>query len=631
MENIRKTRAASWEIKQQDVVFQGQNGAGKSTIGDSIYWCWLGKNLAGAKEFGIKTLADGVAIPQIDHRVIMKVVVFEDGQPTTMEFERNFREVWAGALGGDPRMTGHTTEFKVNGMGCTMAQYDKFVASLGDMSKLPMLTRPDYFAKVLDWKERRAVLFSMISTLTDDEVAGSNADLLDLLAETRRVGVSLENFRKWLADHVSPLEKQISEIPTRIDEAQRQKRELVSTDGWRPKEDIQADIDRVRGSMSGDSDVELQRLKVRASEAALTLEQHAAKQRRALAELDQSEEYSKALHAWNSDRALEDQRISTLNRQINDADQDRLQAIDSIAQLKAQRDAQEGAEWTGSMSCSTCQQSLPADQIETARHTFNLQKAQRLADIQKRIESYESKERDAIQLLNSLRTQLSEAQDAKGKAPLRPVAPEKPVYNPEGDAEYGRLLVRKRSAEREVEEMQRDRNLVVSSMRDQLDLLTREMGKWDERQRAEHSNASVDSRVEALKDQQKTAAQEAAKFKRYIAILPKWIEAKAKLAEESINSKFTIVKWKLHQALVNGSLEECCIPTINGVPFEDRSDGEQINAGLDIIEALGTHFGCRWPIIIDRAESVHPIYRTTAQQIQLRMTPYQEQITIERI
>jgi hypothetical protein len=631
IEHFRKTRFANYPINQQNVRFTGQNGAGKSTVGDSISWALTGKNLAGLVDFGIKTLVDGEPIPQIDHKVTMRVVLYEDGVPTTATLERNYREVWAGSYGGDPRMTGHTTEYKINGLGSTMTEYNKYVGSLGDLAHLADLTRPEYFAKTRDWKERRAVLFSMVSNLTDDDVAGNDQDLIDLLTESRRVGVSMEQFKKWLQDHISPLEKQVSEIPTRIDEARKQTRPLPSTSGWRTRDEISEDINRTRNAMTGDADDELQKLKISAREAALAVSTHESEHRALVAASDQSEAYRTELNQWNSDRAAEDQKITQIQLRIRQSVSDIERIIDQKAQHQATADAISSSEWTGSTSCSACTQPLPADQIESARHTFNLNKSKQLQAIAVKLSELEAEEQEAIKHKNVAEVALTQAQTEKGQAPVRPVAPPRPVYNPSEDVKWVELNEIKRRIELDIARTEKDRSLVVASMAAQLNELEAELRQWTDLQRATETNASVESRVKDLQQEQVDANIQANAYRRYLAIIPKWIEAKASLAEETINSKFALVRWKLHQKLVNGSQEECCIPTIDGVPFEDRSDGEQINAGLDIIEALGLHYGCRWPIIIDRAESVHPIYPTTAQQIQLCMTPNQSEVQFVRL
>jgi len=59
---------------------------------------------------------------------------------------------------------------------------------------------------------------------------------------------------------------------------------------------------------------------------------------------------------------------------------------------------------------------------------------------------------------------------------------------------------------------------------------------------------------------------------------------------------------------------------VNGVPFSDANRADQINAGIDIINALSKHYGISVPIIIDNAEAVNQFIPTEAQTILLYVT-----------
>ena len=61
--------------------------------------------------------------------------------------------------------------------------------------------------------------------------------------------------------------------------------------------------------------------------------------------------------------------------------------------------------------------------------------------------------------------------------------------------------------------------------------------------------------------------------------------------------------------------------TVNGVPWRDLSNSQQINAGLAVIDVIGQQYGVTPPIFIDNAESVSEIRPTKAQQIRLIVSP----------
>lgn len=87
--------------------------------------------------------------------------------------------------------------------------------------------------------------------------------------------------------------------------------------------------------------------------------------------------------------------------------------------------------------------------------------------------------------------------------------------------------------------------------------------------------------------------------------------------ENSINNKFKYVSFKLFDTQVNGGLNETCEALINGVPFSNANTASQINAGLDIINALSSHYSVQAPIFIDNRESVNKLIDTDSQIINL--------------
>ncbi|MBY6766575.1 recombinase RecF, partial [Clostridium botulinum] len=92
---------------------------------------------------------------------------------------------------------------------------------------------------------------------------------------------------------------------------------------------------------------------------------------------------------------------------------------------------------------------------------------------------------------------------------------------------------------------------------------------------------------------------------------------KVELLESSINSKFKYVSFKLFDTQVNGGLNETCEALINGVPFSNANTASQINAGLDIINALSEHYSVQAPIFIDNRESINNLIDINSQIINL--------------
>ena len=69
---------------------------------------------------------------------------------------------------------------------------------------------------------------------------------------------------------------------------------------------------------------------------------------------------------------------------------------------------------------------------------------------------------------------------------------------------------------------------------------------------------------------------------------------------------------------INGALEECCEPLIDGVPYADGlNKGNRMKAALDILNALSKYYGVSLPIFIDDCESYTSLPEVDAQLIKL--------------
>lgn len=111
-------------------------------------------------------------------------------------------------------------------------------------------------------------------------------------------------------------------------------------------------------------------------------------------------------------------------------------------------------------------------------------------------------------------------------------------------------------------------------------------------------------RIEELKKLESELNQRKADCERQIDLAEKFIRAKVKLIEDTVNSKFEFVKFKMFETLINGSVKEICEPMIDGVPYNSGLNrGAKFKAALDILRTLQKFFGVELPIFIDDAES----------------------------
>lgn len=95
---------------------------------------------------------------------------------------------------------------------------------------------------------------------------------------------------------------------------------------------------------------------------------------------------------------------------------------------------------------------------------------------------------------------------------------------------------------------------------------------------------------------------------------------KMDILQERVNKLFNLVEFNMFNKLMNGNVTTTCECTMHGTPYQDLSNSEKINAGLDIIEAM-TRYNDTWaPVFVDNAESVNDVLATESQQILLSVS-----------
>ena len=137
-------------------------------------------------------------------------------------------------------------------------------------------------------------------------------------------------------------------------------------------------------------------------------------------------------------------------------------------------------------------------------------------------------------------------------------------------------------------------------------------------------------RMDELREQAAVASDELNKLDGILFLCEEFTRYKVKFIEESINRRFSMVRFRLFREQINGGLEDCCDVTVDGVPFgEGLNTGARFNAGIDIINTLSRHYGAQVPLFVDNAESVTPLAQADTQVIRLVVSENDKELRCE--
>lgn len=612
-----------------DVVIRGDNATGKTTVFDSVCWLLFGKDSLDRADFEIKTLDGGEPIHKVNHEVIGTFTLDEGG---TVELKRVYREKYSSPRGGEVTLTGHTTDYFVDGVPKKEKEYKEIVSSLVDESIFKLITNPLYFNETYSWQNRRKLLLEMCGDIDDATVINSREDL-KRLAELLD-GRTVDDQRKVIASKKTAINKELDMIPVRIDEAVRNKPEIMAD-----KDKLISDIKTLS---TGIDDVEKQKAIIQNGFSATEKQ---AKIRDINRQLDVRRsdvlsdyhkrkqhlrsEYETALSKLKAAEAERDRcmdRSNELNKEI-EREAKRIETLTSeFDTFNTQQFSKE--------TCPTCGQQLPADKQEELEAKFNANKSKKLEEWKGLIDSaaklkenYEEQQKTMVLKADGLIDDItlqSKERDVKREEYESYSEP-----NVEDDPTYADLKAQLFLLEIEEEPGADTEEIArldseLSSLKSKKANLETELNKFK-------LIDDIENRVIELENQQQKLVAEKNQLDEASYLMDEFVKAKVNMLEESINARFKLARFKMFNVMLNGNVEECCETTYKGVPYRSMNNAARINVGLDIINALTSYFKVNAPVFIDNAEAVTDFIQVNSQTIKLIVDESEPQLVVKEV
>ena len=620
-----------------DVIIRGDNATGKTTVFDSVCWLLFGKDSLDRADFEIKTLDGGEPIHKVNHEVTGTFTLDEGG---TVELKRVYREKYSSPRGGEVTMTGHTTDYFVDGVPKKEKEYKEIVNSLVDENIFKLITNPLYFNETYSWQNRRKLLLEMCGDISDEDVIAEYSELkalTDILS-----GHSVDDHRKVVAAKKTAINKELDMIPVRIDEALRGKptidtpRDVLIQEislATTTLETLEADKALlVNGHAVVDTRAELRdvqrRLMARESELQMEYKKQSA------LKLNEYDMVVSELNNLSSKLESTKHRLETSNKDIQRIES----AIDELMHQRQQVN-EDAFVMDIDENCPTCGQKLPAEQIQTAcekaETNFNLRKSKRLEEINQSIELKQQdieniKKRDAglepvetLEALIKAKELVKETITDEIGQLTAPVLDDDSIYA-DLKAEEFMLQMKLDESNTDHSEEIADIDKRIATTKEHRFNLETELNKYEEAKR-------IDTRVAELETQQAELAEEKSKLDEASYLMDEFIKAKVNMLEDVINSRFKLARFKMFNVLVNGNIEECCETTYKGVPYRSMNNAARINVGLDIINALTSYFKVNAPVFIDNAEAVTEFVPVNSQTIKLIVDESEPQLVVKEV
>lgn len=666
MENFKGIKSLDVNFSNKTSI-KGQNAAGKTTIFDAFTWLLFNKNSAGEEKFNVRPLdKDGKRIDNVE----IKVVAVLDVDGKEVELSKVQKQNWVKKRGTDTvALQGNVNSFEIDGYPKSEADFKDYVSSLAQSEEMfKMLTNPQYFSS-LKWKDQRDILMRLATDVSDVELAQTDAKYVPLLGELEKAP-STDDIRAKFSKALSEWKKKQSEIPVRIDEAEKSKidvdvaeQELAKVDLVRRIAECGKKMENA-GSTLGDLRSKEMQLQFDMSGIAQTMNRELYN-RRSNIDADLCGCKNEMDH-FKATISLKEKQIADNAKAIADADAERKKLGEQYNAEKAKAFDEtpylfDESKWAFDESttiCSLCGQKLPQDKIESLKADFEQKNADAKARATKQLEDARKAFDDAkgaklkglidkgnackadIKRLTKENAKLQEdivalkEQESKELAKQNDYAKQLSEIPAEADysqnEEYVKLKTEHDKILADIAKLESEgADKVVTDLKAEKADLQSQLEEVNKVIAQAANNVAIDDRIETLRDEQKEIGQKVADQEQMLYLLEEFIRFKLNKVSESINSHFKLVNFILFKEQLNGGMVDTCECEYKGVPYSALNTAARIQCGLDIIQTLSNLYDIYCPVFIDNRESCTEIPEMDCQTISLYVDENCKELKIE--
>ena len=617
-----------------NTVVRGTNGAGKSTLFDAFTFTLFGKDSNGRTDFGYKRRnQDGSIIHELEYGC--EVVFDADG--VEKRFERVVVEKWTKPRGSKEKvLSGNECAYYVDRVCCaTKKEYDAAVAAIVSEDVFRIMTDVYFFMSQKD-DYKKSMLLKMAYGTSDVDKADELV-AKEVLAECPQFasfiqslnGTPIKEFNASVGAKIRAIEAELDDIPTKI---AAKKEAMPPEDDW---DALQGIIDANREQIT---EIDKQIADENALQASATealnnkrseisnLEYELLKRENAI----RAEVTNKELDIRQQVASIEAEITSltaTLNKDNGQLASDR-KMVENLTKLLEEKRNQFRAikdgtfQYTDSeLRCPTCGRSYDKEKLVEHKLAENRAQGQ---SVRADYDRYQQEVTILEAKVNSISARIDALNQQKATINFQPTDIKALIQTDAACASIRQQIeaLKAQIITPSVTQMASTLLAAKKEIENKIQGFLQQLGAKD-------TIVRIKDQIAELEKKQASLNGELANLERMQDKAKEFQKAKDRQLLEKVNRLFTIVTWDFVSEQYNGNDKIACNCYVDGIPYAEKNHAGQVNAGLDIINAIARTEGVHLPIFIDNAESVVEYIPTESQKILLAVDASAKELIFE--
>lgn len=645
VENYKKFEAKEFDFTGRTEV-SGRNRQGKTSLMDAYFDVLTGKLADGALPNNIRRKVDG---EEVDDPVVRELVIDVDGTEYVVQKKTKKGK------------SSNTVEYYVNGIKRNKTEYMEILKRIADPDTIAMCSNARVFLNEIQKATAKArEALGGIAGFSESQFRAEHPEYEWIKNE----GVEGDSIEEILKARRRDLRKAKSDVDDIAKQIRKEQSRQVECDETLPAQrddliDLLKENEKQEKVLS-DASREYDRISIEL--AGLKRSRDALVEKAGKSIRENHDRITSLLYTLKSDKKNAENKLRLAEMDLEHANKGIERHKAALAQAKKKYTEALKEKWDGDTEltairgeefdpelaiCPTCGQTLPEEQVETAKRKFEFNKQSRISKKLGEKEQFEKNKRTKLEQITEDGNEASEglktANETKKEAEaaiettkkeITSLAleiaetekeAEKPIPEPDmsDDEEYKAVCDKISALEESLNGIGNGENdrALLSNNRHSLEAKLRDVEAKIKAQTARLEGKA--NNLEAMQEEQKKLSQKQANIQQKVDQLTKYSIEKNKALAAVINPHFKHFQFQFLDYTQDGEPMETCRMICNGIDYANGlNHSDRILCDIDLVMGLQEMNDLRLPVWVDDTESINSdrIPRLDTQMILLKVS-----------